>query len=429
MEIETFYQFGLLLVTLVFSAFFSGSEVALFSLDKKKILLLKDKSFTVNYIYQLIDSPRRLLVTILLGNTLFNVAASILSVSIALDFAKYYQLPVDLILIAQIILLTILVLLLGEVTPKVIAAKHPLKFAKIIAIPLYWISVLVFPISKILTDIIKVATSKIRYDQSNTAILSSEISDLAELGAERGTLEEGEHEIIHGLVSFKTVMSREIMTPRVDIIAIPVTANYSEVIDIITSSGHSRLPLYEDSLDNIQGVIYAKDLLPYIRNDQLKENLFLKKIARKALFLPETKLINVLLQDFRESNTHMGIVVDEYGGTSGLISLEDILEEIVGEIRDEYDVEENEITKINDDEYLLMGKVSIDELNELFRSDFSSESDDYDTVGGFILNHMGSIPHKGYSFEKNKCVFTVEEVENNRIFRVRVGKKNITHTE
>ncbi len=420
MEIDWFYKLGLLLVTLIFSAFFSGSEVALFSLEKRKIESLKNDNILFDYIFQLLSAPRRLLVTILLGNTIFNVAASILSVTIALRIAEIYAIPVDLVLIIQIILLTILILILGEVTPKIIASKHPLTFAKIIVIPLYWVGVLVFPVAKVLTDLIKVSTSKLKFDKSKTVILSSEISELAELGAEKGTLEGGEQEIIHGLVSFKSVMAREIMTPRVDIIGIPLTANYDEVIEIITSSGHSRLPLYKDNVDNILGVIYAKDLLPFVGNDQLKRKLFLRKIARKAMFIPETKLINELLQEFREANLHMGIVVDEYGGTSGLISLEDILEEIVGEIRDEYDTEENEIKKISDNTYIILGKVPIDELNETLERDFSSENDDYDTLGGFIFNHSGSIPEEGYQFELDDCKFTVVEVDSNRINKVRV---------
>ncbi len=428
MEIDWYYRIFFLFVTLIFSAFFSGSEVSLFSLDKRKIESSDEKSFIVRYIIHLLEAPRRLLVTILLGNTIFNVGASILSVSIALDVAAFYDVSVDIIIIAQIIILTVLVLILGEVTPKVIASKHPLVFAKTVAFPLYWISVILYPIAKFLTDIIKAATSRINFDKSKTAILSSELSDLAELSAEKGTLEEGEEEIIHGLVQFKTVTAREIMTPRVDIVPISVSASYDEVIDIITKSGHSRLPLYEDSLDNILGVIYAKDLLPYISGTDAKQKLFLKKMARTAIFIPESKLINQLLQEFREANMHVGIVVDEYGGTSGLISLEDILEEIVGEIRDEYDIEENEITKLSDDSYMLLGKMSIDELNNLFEYNFNSEDDDYDTVGGFIFNHSGSIPVNGYSFETNHFKFTVEEVENNRINKVRVDKIKNTKT-
>ena len=187
MEIDWFYRFVFLFVTLIFSAFFSGSEVALFSLDKKRFESVREDSLLVRYILQLLEAPRRLLVTILLGNTLFNVAASILSVSIALNIAELYEIPVDIALIIQIVLLTVLVLIIGEVTPKVVASKHPVIFSKIVCVPLYWISVVLYPIAKILTDIIKAATAKINFDKSKTAILSSELSDLAELSAEKGT--------------------------------------------------------------------------------------------------------------------------------------------------------------------------------------------------------------------------------------------------
>lgn len=411
-----------LIITLIFSAFFSGSEVALFSLGKKQLndQLIKNKVILKN-LNQLIEDPRRLLVTILLGNTIFNVAASILAVLIALDVAALYDISVDLVLLAQIILLTLLVLFLGEVTPKVIASKYPVQFSKIVAIPLYWIGVLIYPVAKILTELLKSFSSKFSFDKAETAILPSEISDLAEIGAEKGTIEGSEHELIHGLVNFKNVTTREVMTPRVDIVAIPVDVDYQEVVKIITESGHSRLPLYDDNLDNIVGVIYAKDLLPYIgRSDN--HSFELKKISRKVIFIPETKLISELMNEFQEANLHVGIVVDEYGGTSGLISLEDILEEIVGEIRDEYDKEENEIVDLNNDNYLVLGKVPIDEINELLDIDLSSENDDYDTIGGFIFNHTGSIPKNGYSFDFNNLKFTVKKVENNRINKVLIEK-------
>lgn len=419
MEIDWLPRIISLLITLIFSAFFSGSEVALFSLGKMKLndKLIKNK-IILKHLLQLVEDQRRLLVTILLGNTLFNVAASILSVLIALDIAATYDLSVDLVLLIQIILLTILVLFIGEVTPKVIASKYPLQFSKIVAIPLYWIGVLIYPVAKILTELIKSFASIFSFDRSTTALLSSEISDLAEIGAEKGTIDDSEHELIHGLVNFKTVTAREVMTPRVDIISIPVDSVYEEVIKIITDSGRSRLPLYDDSLDNIVGIIYAKDLLPFIGRNDDKKNFQLKKISRKVIFIPETKLISEIMNEFQEANLHVGIVVDEYGGTSGLISLEDILEEIVGEIRDEYDKEETEIVDLKDNNYMVLGKVSIDELNELLDTDLTSENDDYDTIGGFIFNHTGSIPENGDSFEFNNLKFTVEKIENNRINKV-----------
>jgi gliding motility-associated protein GldE len=419
LEVDWLYRVILLVILLLLSAFFSGSEVALFSLDKKKLKNYKnDYGFAGTYIHNLLENPRRLLVTILLGNTIVNVAASIIAVILALDFADVIGISKEVALLGQIIILTALILLFGEITPKVWASKHPVKFAKIVSLPLYWLSILIYPLSKILTELIRYFVSKFSYDKSKTAILSSEITELANIGVEKGTIEEEEQDLIHGLVSFKTVTVREVMTPRVDITAVAVNTNFNEIMKIITESGHSRIPLYENNLDNIVGIIYAKDLLPYVGNEELKTNLSLKNISREAMFVPETKLINELMHEFQSQNMHVGIVVDEYGGTSGLISLEDILEEIVGEIRDEYDQEETEITKIGDNSYLVLGKLSIDELNELFEYDFSSESDDYDTIGGFILNHAGTIPDKNFSFQYDRYKITVKDIFNKRIRKV-----------
>ncbi|MCL6097540.1 MAG: hemolysin family protein, partial [Bacteroidetes bacterium] len=282
--------------------------------------------------------------------------------------------------------------------------------------------ILLYPISKILTDLLKVLTSKIDFDKSRTALHGAEIKDLADLSIEKGTIEEEEHELIHGIVSFKTVTAREVMTPRVDIVAVSTESNFDELINVINETGHSRIPLYEESLDRILGIIYSKDLLPYLKTPDLRKNLSLKSIAREALFIPETKMINELLHEFQERNMHVGIVVDEYGGTAGLISLEDILEEIVGEIRDEFDKEENEITKINEKSFIVLGKVPVDQLNELLGENFSSENDDYDTVGGFIFNQAGKIPKQGFHFTYNSHKFTVKEVSNNRVNKVLIEK-------
>lgn len=405
------------------SAFFSGSEVALFSFDKKKIREFKKEHRIIGgYIQLLLENPKRLLVTILLGNTVVNVAASIISVTIAFQLAKVFGISEEIALILQIAIVTMLILLLSETTPKLWAQKYPTQVARLAAIPLYWISIILYPISKILTDVLKLMTSKITFDKSKSVLQGVEIKDLADLSIETGTIEEGEHELIHGIVSFKTVTAREIMTPRVDITSVSIEDSFDELMNIINESGHSRIPLYENSLDNILGIIYAKDLLPYLKNPESRKSLSLRNIAREALFVPETKLINKLLHEFQDKNMHLGIVVDEYGGTAGLISLEDILEEIVGEIRDEFDKEETEISRLSDTSYMILGKVSIDELNELLDQDYSSENDDYDTVGGFIFNQAGSIPQQGFHFIHNNYKFTVKEVINKRINKVLVEK-------
>jgi len=407
-------------------AFFSSAEVALFLIDKKRIKeFRKENRIIAGYIESMLDNSRRLLVTILLGTTVVSVGASIVGVDLAISIAKSYAFSQEIAIAVQIVILTILILLIGEVTPKLWANKHPEMVAKLVAAPMYWINFIFYPISKVLTDALRLMTKSLDNSNSRTAIQESEIAELANLSIEKGTIEEGEHELIHGIVSFKTVMTREIMTPRVDIAAVSVDESFDDLMNVINESGHSRIPLYEDSLDKVIGIIYAKDMLPYLKTPELKKNLSLKSIAREVIYVPETKLINDLLHEFQVKKIHLGIVVDEYGGTAGLISLEDILEEIVGEIRDEHDKEEAEITKLNDYSYMVLGKVSIDEINDTLGENFSSENDDYDTLGGFILNQAGSIPKQGYQFEFSGYTFTVKDVLNNRINKILIEKASI----
>jgi len=423
LEINWLYNLITLAILLVLSAFFSGSEVALFSIEKKRLKdIKKDNGLVGEYIYALLDNPRRLLVTILLGNTAVNVGASIIAVNFALDIAQFHGLDIDFILLLEIIILTILLLLFGEITPKILATKNPFLFSKVVAIPLYWTSVLIYPASKILSDLIKGFVSNFSYDKTKTALKDSEINELAEIGVEKGTIEENEHEIIQGLVAFKRIRVSEVMTPRVDIIAVNEDTSFDSMIELINESGHSRIPMYSESIDNIIGIIYAKDLIPFIKSSGNKEDFSLKKLARKAYFVPGTKNINILMQEFQEKNLHIGIVVDEYGGTLGLISLEDILEEIVGEIRDEYDDEENDIIKLGNNTFSVIGKISIEELNELLGTDIESENDDYDTLGGYIFNIAGIIPKEEFTFNDKGYSFTVKEVSNRRINRVLIQR-------
>jgi gliding motility-associated protein GldE len=421
LEIDWYIKIVLLTGLLILSAFFSGSEIALFSLDKTKVNEIKNRNPLIGgYIFNLLEFPRRLLVTILLCNTVVNVALTIISVTLAIDIAKTYGFNEELALTVQIISVTLLILFIGEITPKIWASKYPVTFSRMVSIPLYWIGVLVYPVSKTLTDLIRLLVSKIKVDKSKTAIASADFTELADLGIEKGTIVEEEQELIHGLVSFRTVTAREVMTPRVDIIAISDDTDFDELMRVISDSGHSRIPLYHSNLDEVIGIIYAKDLLPYLKSDEMKKSLVLDKLARKALFFPETKLISDLMHEFLEKKMHIGIVVDEYGGTAGLISLEDILEEIVGDIRDEYDKEENEITTLGANSFLVLGKTSIEQVNELLHIDLYSENDDYDTIGGFILNYAGTIPVEGYNFTYKNHKFTVKEIVNRRVKKVQI---------
>jgi CBS domain containing-hemolysin-like protein len=260
-----------------------------------------------------------------------------------------------------------------------------------------------------------------KLDKSKSAILSEEIAELANLGQERGTIVEKEHGLISSIVNFRSVAVHEVMTPRVDIVSVSTDTNFNEMLDIIIKTGHSRIPLYHEDLDEIIGIVYSKDLLPYIKNVESRINFSLTKIARKAMFIPRTKLISSMMHEFQEKKMHLAIVVDEYGGTAGLITLEDIIEEILGEIRDEYDKEENPITKVEDNNYIILGKLSINELNDLLNTTFS-ENSNYETVAGMILNHAGQIPKEGYSFQIDGYTFIVKEIQNKRIKKVQVEK-------
>ncbi len=423
MDISWLSKVILLLGALLLSAFFSVSEVVLFSFDEAKLRAFrKTNKITGGYIQGLLEYPRRLLVTLQLGSTITNTIAVVSGLLLSFEITNETEAVYSITLLLHLIILIFLVLFIGEIIPRLIGNKYPIFFAKITALPLYGVSIILYPIAKILSDLLGIFYSKIKTDKYPSALQSTELSELTELSVEKGEIEEEEHELIQGIVDFKNVSVREIMTPRVDIISVSIQDNIDYLMKLISESGFSRIPLYKENLDNIAGIIYAKDLLPYLKNTDMRKTYSLSKLAREAIFVPETKPIKDLLHEFQEKKMHIGIVVDEYGGTAGLISLEDILEEIVGDIRDEYDREEKQIVKVNDNSYLLQGRVQINELNDLLGEDFSSVNDDYDTVGGFIFNHTGNIPRQGFHFVHNNYKFTVKEVVNKRINKVLIEK-------
>ncbi len=406
------------------SAFFSGSEVALFSLDKRKInSQFSGHPLILNYVDSLLEQPRRLLVTILIGNTVVNVAVSIIAVTLAIELAPRFGIIEELAITFQIIALTLLILIFGELLPKVYASKKSVGFTKAAVIPLYWINVMIYPVSETLTEIIKAITSKTHIHKLKSVLTKDEIGELSDLVQEKGTLEEEEHEIIKSIVSFRNILTSEIMTPRVDIKAIQSDASFEHVVSAINETGHSRFPLYHEDLDTIVGILYAKDILPFIKNSKPRKAINLSAIARKVMFVPKTKKINNLLREFQSKKTHIAIVVDEYGGTECLITLEDIIEEVVGEIWDEYDKEEDIIKKIDEDRYLVLGKTPIDEINEAIGSNVITEETDFETIGGLVFKRAGSIPKEGYSFKLNKYKFTVKEIHRKRIKKVLIEKE------
>jgi gliding motility-associated protein GldE len=418
----------ILFALLMCSAFFSGSEVALFSLNRKKL----DSNFNragiiYRYLSNLINFPRRLLVTILIGNTLVNVAASIVAVSLALDFASHFRIPVDIAITFQILLITLLVLLFGELLPKVVASKNPVRFAKMIAVPLNICSIIIFPVSESLTELIRLASSKLNFDGSRSALTQDDLVELANISREKGTIEDDEHSLISSIVAFSSLMVGEVMTPRVDMIAVSIKDKYETLVKVINSSGHSRIPVYKEDIDEILGIIYAKDLLKFVKNPDLLNKFSLNNLIKKPLFIPPTKLITELLREFQEKKLHIAIVVDEYGGTAGLITLEDIIEEVVGDIWDEFDKQETNLIKIDKSKFAALGKIKLEELNEEIESNISLEDKDYDTLGGLVLNQAGSIPKEGFSFILGKYKYTVKEIQKKRIKKVIIEKTDSKH--
>ncbi|MGE5437926.1 MAG: hemolysin family protein [Syntrophothermus sp.] len=412
-----------LIILFLLYAFISSSEVALFSLDKRLFKTqLNNNPLICRYLTYLLDFPRRLLVTILISSTLVSVTVSIIAVSITIDISNEFNLNTNLLLTIQIIILTILVVLFGELIPKVLGSREPIKVAKYSAIPFYWINVIFYPIAETLTELIKLSVSKMKLNKTKSAILPEELSELADLSHERGTIIEEEHGLINSIVSFRSVAVHEIMTPRVDMISISKDSDFDDLVQVITSTGHSRIPLYDDDLDEIIGIIYAKDVLPYIQDEKKKKELSLEKLKRNAMFIPRTKMINDLMLEFQEKKMHIAIVVDEYGGTEGLITLEDIIEEIIGEIRDEYDKEEPSFIKLTDNSYMVKGKLSVDELNDLLETKIDIEDNDFETLGGLIFSTAGSIPKEGYSFILQNHKFTVKEILKKRIEKVLIEK-------
>jgi putative hemolysin len=302
--------------------------------------------------------------------------------------------------------------------------KEPIRITlvRVFTLPAYLIGIIISPLVELLNELLflfdkTLFKNRLEQDQNKTAYYfwGDKIKD--------DIPNDNESDLIDGIVSFKEISVKEVMTPRADIVAISADTNFQEVLELINSTHHSRIPLYEEDLDNITGIIYAKDLLTFLNNNEKTRNIDLAKAARKALYIPETKMIQDLLREFQDKKMHIAIVIDEFGGTSGLITLEDIIEEIVGEIRDELDVEENEIIKIDSNKFIVLGKVSIEELNESMNIEIPVD-EGYDSIGGFILNRAGEVPKEGYSFKYQNTILTVKEITNKRIKKVQLEKIN-----
>ncbi len=406
----------LLFLCLVFSAFFSGSETAFFSTDKTTIKsFFSSHPLLQRYSLALIEYPKRLLITILIGNNLVNIASAIISVSLSVHAAHAFDLSMEVVILFQIVILTAVLLIFSEIVPKVFAAKQSLRFIYYTVVPLYWISILLFPVAEIVSELIQSVFKGKALDKSKSALSTDDLTHLVEIGTQKGSLEGEEKELIKGVVEARDTIVRQVMMPRVDITAVEADTALEEVLELIRSTGHSRIPVYEEDLDTVIGVLYMKDLLPYLSPSADREKFSVQSLIRTPLFVPEYRPVTNLLQEFQEKKTHIAVVVDEYGGTSGIVTMEDLLEAIVGDIKDELDTDSDEITSTDDQTYILQGSATIDEVNEALSISLDVYNEEYDTISGFILKEAGRIPKRGFSVEHEGFKFTVTEIINNRI--------------
>ncbi|HAK40923.1 MAG TPA: hemolysin family protein [Synergistales bacterium] len=403
----------ILVVLLLFSAFFSSSETAITSIGRGKLLAIQEKNPQRRKgIDWLISDMQRALTVILIGNNLVNIAASAVATQVAISLIGARG------LLLAVAFMTVVVVIFGEILPKSIAILKPegivsttlplLRFINVIFSPLIWVTV----------GIVKFFGSLMKVDLSSQHpfVTREEIEQMVNIGEASGVFEEEERRMIHGVISFEETRVYEIMIPRTDMVAVPGDISISDSIPVFRECGHSRLPVYEKSPDHIVGILYVKDLIGAFMSDET--SIPVSSLAREALFVPETMRIADLFDVMRGKRVHIAIVIDEYGGTAGLVTLEDLIEEIVGEIQDEYDDESALIQKEPDGSYLVRGQMGLEDLSEILGYPF--ESSDMDSVGGLVLSLAGRFPDKGQRLPYGHWEFQVLEVEDHRIKMVRV---------
>ncbi len=401
-------------IFLLLSAFFSGSETAFFSLSKIHLKKLeKENDRKTRRVVRLLHNPRELLIIILIGNTIVNVAASSIAATLALKWAKSLGGSAgSLALVVEIVVMTLLLLIVGEITPKLIAFSSPEKFAIHAGFVLECMRYLLWPIIKILSFISSIFSDK-SAPRFQPNLTSEDFKNLINSKVTENSLEESEKMIIDSIFRFSSITAREIMVPRVDIEAIDIGQGIDALKQLIIDEGYSKIPIYRKNIDSIIGMVYAKDI---ILNPE-KTNIH--ALLRPTIFIPENVKIQNLLNQFRTRKIQFAIVVDEYGGTSGLITLEDILEELVGEILDEYDEEQAYVTKLTENEYMLNAMVSVAELNRTFN--LNIDEDEYDNLADFLYDSMNKVPTRNEKyFYDNAVQFTISNIKANRINYVRM---------
>lgn len=417
-SIDFEFLFGILaiLILLACSAFISGSEVALFSLSQKDIDDISNKDYNSGtLISRLLEKPKKLLATILVANNFVNIAIVIIFSSFSGRLFNEIESSV-LRFVLEVILVTFFILLLGEVLPKIYANRNNMDFAKKVVIPISFLNKILSPISVPMRNGILFLEKKLNVQKGNFSV--DQLSQALELTSQNDTTD-GEQKILEGIVTFGNTEVRQVMSPRIDVFALNIEENFSQLMSKIIEKGYSRIPIYKENIDQIEGILFIKDLIPHIDS----EDFDWTKLLRQPFFVPENKKLDDLLKDFQGMKSHLAVVVDEYGGTSGIISLEDVLEEIVGDISDEFDEEDLIYSQIDDKNFLFEGKISLKDfyrIIEVNENEFESKKGEAETLAGFLLEISGNFPKKRQKITFHNLIFTIENVDKRRIKQIKV---------
>ncbi|MBL7560700.1 gliding motility-associated protein GldE [Olleya sp. YSTF-M6] len=416
-NLNIIFGFILLIVLLICSAMISGAEVALFSLTKSDLEdeNLQDKK-QIQILSKLLARPKKLLATILVANNFINIGIVILFAFLGNYMFANITSPVAKFIL-EVVVVTFLILLFGEILPKIYASRNNLKFSTFMAYPLRVLDVLFAPLSLPMRSITLGIHNRLGKQKSNISV--DQLSQALELTSEYDTTKE-EQKILQGIVSFGNTDTKQVMQPRIDVFALNVEQPYDQIIPDIISNGYSRIPVYKENMDTIIGVLYVKDLLPYI--DQ--KNFDWTALLREPFFVPENKKLDDLMAEFQEKKVHLAMVVDEYGGTSGLVSLEDIIEEIVGDISDEFDDEDLIYSKLDDKNYVFEGKTALKDFYKIIKLEddtlFEDNKGEAETIAGFILENSGGFPKRNSKINFENYMFTIEALDKKRIKRVKI---------
>ena len=417
-----------LVILLVCSALISGAEVALFSLSKSDLEPEENTpSKALETIIALLHRPKKLLATILVANNFINIGIVLLFASLSEHLFKGVNseldlvfFKIDLVFFIEVIIITFLILMFGEILPKIYANRNNLKFSKFMARPLKILDVLFAPISMPMRRLTLMIHKGLGKQKSNLNV--DYLSQALELTSEEDTTKE-EQKILQGIVSFGNTDTKQVMRPRIDIFALESSLKFEAIIPEIVAHGYSRIPVYENSIDSVSGILYAKDLLPHLQKKEFDWN----SLLRVPLFVPENKKLDDLMVEFQEKKIHLAIVVDEYGGTSGVVSLEDVIEEIVGDISDEFDDDDLIYSKIDDFNYVFEGKTTLKDFYRIIKledeSVFEHKKGEAETLAGFVLEISKSFPKIKSKIKFNTFTFVIESIDNKRIKQLKVTLK------